>query len=233
MSELIDVAHGDDPAYGEIHVGLYMAIMSDVLDRTRQIIQAEALTTHLPNTPRPAEPSRPEIKTKMMSKAAIEQATARPLALLRMQISQYNSPVPASFIRLSGGTAHHATQFFNPEEYFCLTLTSPIASGATGDVYAGSIEMLSSTGEILSLSHVAVKFAFEPEQQNRMRNEAEIYEHLSSSGATGIPILFGLFQDSESDTLALIMSHVGRCLVHRIPLDDDQDPPFFITPSER
>jgi hypothetical protein len=35
LSELIDVPHCKSPGYGKIHVGLYMAIIHDLFDRTR------------------------------------------------------------------------------------------------------------------------------------------------------------------------------------------------------
>lgn len=42
LSELIDVVHGKDPAYGRLHIGLHMAIIQDVLDRMHQQIKLEA-----------------------------------------------------------------------------------------------------------------------------------------------------------------------------------------------
>jgi hypothetical protein len=62
-----------------------------------------------------------------------------------------------------------------------------------------------------------VKFAFKPQQQQRLRHEFSIYEHLTSSEVEGIPMVFGLFEDTESDTLALVMTHVGICLLDRKP----------------
>ncbi|KAG5729923.1 Negative regulator of sexual conjugation and meiosis [Termitomyces sp. T112] len=46
-----------------------------------------------------------------------------------------------------------------------------------------------------------------------MRHEFSIYEHLTSRGVEqGIPLVFGLFKDVETDAMALVMSHVGKSL---------------------
>ncbi|KAG5642164.1 hypothetical protein DXG03_003548 [Asterophora parasitica] len=161
ISELIDVANFDNPPYGELHVGLYMAILADVFDRTQQLVQADANTMHL-------------------------------------------------------GDA----------------LSAPIGYGSTGDVYAGSIELLSSTGGTLSLPNVAIKFAFAPKQQKRIQHEFQIHQHLRSSGVTGIPLVIGLFQDTQSGIMALVMNDVGRSLAHRIP-ENEGDALFSVSPSER
>ena len=44
-----------------------------------------------------------------------------------------------------------------------------------------------------------------------------IYQQLTLSEVKGIPSVFGLFEDTESDTLALVMTHVGVCLLDREP----------------
>lgn len=36
ISDLIDVPHCKNPGYGKLHIGLYMSIMHDIMDRTLQ-----------------------------------------------------------------------------------------------------------------------------------------------------------------------------------------------------
>lgn len=44
ISDLIDIPRCKDPGYGKIHIGLYMSIMHDVLDRTRQQSEQDHIT---------------------------------------------------------------------------------------------------------------------------------------------------------------------------------------------
>lgn len=41
MSDLIDVTRCKDPAYAHIHLGLFISIIDDIRDRTRQLIAEE------------------------------------------------------------------------------------------------------------------------------------------------------------------------------------------------
>jgi hypothetical protein len=97
-----------------------------------------------------------------------------------------------------------------------LEVSSEIAAGATGVVYNAMLEVSTTSTGVQSLKAV-VKFAFEREQQKRLRHEFSIYEHLASLEVDNIPTVFGLFEDTESDVLALIMTHVGVCLLDRGP----------------
>jgi hypothetical protein len=97
-----------------------------------------------------------------------------------------------------------------------LVVSSEIAAGATGIVHNAMLEVTSTSDGVRSLK-VVVKFAFEREQQKRLRHEFSIYQHLASLEIDNIPTVLGLFKDTESDTLALIMTHVGLCLLDRGP----------------
>ncbi|KAG5640223.1 hypothetical protein DXG03_009771 [Asterophora parasitica] len=231
ISELIDVRKCKAPGYGKIHIGLMMAIIQDVHDRALQIIhdeQSAPLTRDVPqriNTDTGVQ--EPTCKNEDLQ-VVLQEASLRPLALLRMQHLHFNSPVPASLLRIDSDGGSSRKTHFKPTEYFCLTITSPIASGATGEAHNASIELLSSTGKTLSFSDVVVKLAFRPDQRLRMRHEFEVYQHLTLAGTTGIPVVFGLFEDVESETLALVMNNVGKSIIERI--EDDK---IRISESER
>lgn len=38
VSDLIDVTRCEDPGYGHIHIGLFMSLIEDACDRTRQLV---------------------------------------------------------------------------------------------------------------------------------------------------------------------------------------------------
>ncbi|KAG6860909.1 hypothetical protein C0995_006163 [Termitomyces sp. Mi166 len=124
---------------------------------------------------------------------------------------------------------------YKPHEYFCITLTSPLGTGATGNAHEGIIDLMEPSGDSLSLPNIVVKFAFRPDERQRLRHEFKVYEHSKSIRVTGIPHHFGLFKDVESDTLALVMTNGGTCLLDRKPRPDPDvyDPPFTVSKSER
>lgn len=76
------------------------------------------------------------------------------------------------------------------------------------------------------MRNVVVKLSFTPEQHERMRFEYRIYRHLA--GIPGILRVFGLFEDIEGGTLALVMEHGGCSLEDRGELDK-----VVVSPSER
>ncbi|KAG6804774.1 hypothetical protein H0H93_006829, partial [Arthromyces matolae] len=60
---------------------------------------------------------------------------------------------------------------------------------------------------------VVVKVASQEKEVEGLRHEYRIYEHLSRKGVVdGIPLVFGLFKDTESEVTALVMNHVGTDL---------------------
>ena len=135
------------------------------------------------------------------------------VALVQLRYGVYNSPAPASFLRV-GKTHSTANQTCSPDQYILLDVGPEIATGAIGVVHNAELQVSTTSDGIKSLK-VVVKFAFKRWQRKKLRHEFSIYEHLSSSGIDGIPIAFGLFEDTDSDTLALVMTHVGICLLDR------------------
>lgn len=226
-----------------------MAIIEDALDRTRQLVQRETEMSSENSKKRKREVlqrsesrKRPKTRASIAQEAArkaeylrkfkavSEEVSSRSLALIRIQHHHFNSPAPASFFR-ANLPEPAGKSVYEPHEYFYLTITSKLAAGATGDTHAATIELLSTNGESYTLDKVVVKLAFERDQRKRMRHEFEVYEHLKSSGVAGIPHIFGLLEDVESDTLALVMNNVGTCLWDRRP--DKEKAAFPVTKSER
>ncbi|KAG6847798.1 hypothetical protein H0H93_005933 [Arthromyces matolae] len=245
LSGLIDVNKGSDSSYGAIHIGLFISILSDVLDRAAQV---EAKTSQTSRKRRRSaatvvEPcKRPRTRTMTAAEAVrkasdrkelqimVDEISSRPLALLRMQYDRFNSPVPASFLR-DDTSSKPVKSSYEPTEYFILTLTSYLGDGATGQIHTATVELFGSDGNMHSFSNAVVKFAFLPNPRQRLRHEFKVYQKLKASGITCIPEVFGLFKDVEGDTLALVMTHAGKCLADRRP--DIQRSAFYVSKDER
>ncbi|KAG6910058.1 hypothetical protein DXG01_013504 [Tephrocybe rancida] len=218
VSDPIDVQRCRDPAYGHIQIGLYMSIVDDVRDRTVQIISQEAnskATKRKREAPIPESNKRPRTRatTTLEEARRLEyqrnfKLCPRTLALLRIQHGPYNSPAPSSFLRIDDGEASHKSTY-RPGEYFRITITSEIAYGATGDAHRATIDLLGPDGRVVTFPDAVVKLAFNPVQRKRLRHEFVIYRRLMSTGARGIPYVFGLFEDVETQTLALVMENAG------------------------
>ncbi|RDB15957.1 Mitogen-activated protein kinase 14B [Hypsizygus marmoreus] len=244
ISDLIDVTKCADPSYGTLHIGLYMAIIEDALDRAHQLAEREKNAVpkikrkmrineseSLQFRKRPktravvAKEAALKLEREKAFEAVVRESHSRNLAILRIRYAHFNSEAPASFLRVN--SVRETT--YTPKEYLSITITSEIAAGAAGDVHAATLELLASNGEAVHYD-VVVKLAFEPEQQTRMRHEFAVYQHLISSGVKGIPHIFGLFQDAESDALMLVMTNVGLCVWDRRP--DKRTAKFTISKSE-
>lgn len=114
---------------------------------------------------------------------------------------------------------------YSLNECISLVLTSRIGSGSTGTVHGATLEVRPNVGPPITRD-VVVKLSFTPEQHERMRSEYCIYQHLA--GIPGILHVFGLFEDIEGGTLALVMEHGGCSLEDRGELDK-----VVVSPSER
>ncbi|KAG6902031.1 hypothetical protein C0995_005364 [Termitomyces sp. Mi166 len=244
ISDLIDITQCENPMYSKVQIGLFISIINDVRDRTRQLISQEAKampkkrkrgfsppeTSKRPKTRQSAalEETR-KMEDQRNFKAVCNSLKDRNLALLQIRHGPYNSTVPSSFLRVDRAEFTPKSKF-KPVDYFCITVTSELSWGATGDTHAAVIDFLGSDGKTLSFPHVVVKFAFADSQKKRLRHEFHVYTHLMASGARGIPHMFGLFEDVETEALALVMEHVGSSLWDcRVPDKTDR---LHITISE-
>ena len=86
-----------------------------------------------------------------------------------------------------------------------LVITSEIAEGAIGVVHGGVLE-IESSGPCLFLD-VVVKLAFTYRQQDSLKHEYSIYQHLVSKRVRGIPTPLGLFNSLGDGPSALLMTH--------------------------
>ncbi|KNZ75774.1 hypothetical protein J132_01619 [Termitomyces sp. J132] len=248
LSDLIDVTNCKDPAYAHLQIGLIISIIDDIRDRTRQIIAQEgksksakrkgrALCSENNKRPRTRRSVALEEARKLDYgrglKSACDGIADRDLALLRIQYGPYNSPAPSSLLRIKDTGIGVPKKSFEPHEYFRVTITSEIAHGSTGNAHAATIDFLEQNGKTVSFSNVVVKFAFAAVQKKRLSHEFNVYSHLMSTNVRGIPHVFGLFQDVETESLALIMEYAGLTLWDcRLPVKSKRLE-FVISESEK
>lgn len=116
---------------------------------------------------------------------------------------------------------------YQPHQYVTITLSEPILTGATGTAHRGVAQISLESGEVL-VHKVVVKLVFpdkdtrpeeevnytlEPTGHERVLREYSIYQHLASAGChDGILPVFGLFEDIDSGTFALVMDDGGTSL---------------------
>lgn len=152
--------------------------------------------------------------------------SSRDLALVSLNYDCYKSPVPSSFVRVGPSCARgfadipfkkpSRTSRYTPDQYLNITMSEKLGSGALGVTHRGSIE-LDVDGEIIS-HPIVLKLVFCQHRSRRKRLEREhaIYRHLASAeGVEGVLDCYGIFEDTETGTLALIMDDGGKSLSDR------------------
>lgn len=170
---------------------------------------------------------------RIPNKAVCDGLADRDLALLRIQHGPYNSPAPSTFLRVKDSGSVILKDNYEPLEYFRITVTSEIARGSTGDAHAAMIDFLGANGKTLSFPNIVVKFSFAAVQKKRLRHEFNVYSHLMSANARGVPHAFGLFEDIETEALILILEHAGSTIWDcRLP-DKSKRLQFMISESEK
>ncbi|KAF7299256.1 Protein kinase domain-containing protein [Mycena indigotica] len=252
LSEVYDTTECENPEYIKLHVGIHLAQVFDAVAR------AKAATKHTesrrssrkrPNTEYAAGPLPSSKRFKQSPKKTslqqlpMELASQRDLMLLHMQYGIYHSPAPASFIRATPCLVHKTKTkrkegYSAPirrsyEVYECLevVLASQIGKGATGTAHEATARLTTKDGQTLIEKNLIVKLAFREQPQRRMRHEYEIYKHLAEQGVTGVPHVYGLFEDLEGGAIALIMTNCGRNLWDS--REDKTKPLTPVAPTQR
>ncbi|KAG6835535.1 hypothetical protein H0H93_000423, partial [Arthromyces matolae] len=219
LTDLIDIPNCSNPPYGRLQAGLYLAILQDAISRLKQ---QQAIDNEKPKSRRRRrEPEDVPTTTRYNTRSAVskesdearsfevlkQHASKCPLALVTLRYGNYNSVSPSAFLRL--GATEKTT--YGPHEYISLVLTSEIGSGGVGTVYRAKLE--AAIDGSLCESSVAVKLGFTKYHTERLLLENSAYGRLSKGGVTeGIPFVFGLFMDTESDVAALVMTYHGQSL---------------------
>jgi hypothetical protein len=119
---------------------------------------------------------------------------------------------------------------YTPSQYFSLTLSEPIGSGAIGVVHRALVEIELESG--FKVQHrLVVKLVFSnfSGSQRKLRKEHSIYHYLASKdGVEGVLPVYGLFEDTETGTLALIMDDGGSSIQYGVSVPEEQQ---YVTKS--
>ncbi|KAJ6458408.1 hypothetical protein C8R47DRAFT_1163195 [Mycena vitilis] len=232
LSDLIDVTNFES-GYVKLHVGLYIAMIQDTIDRTAQRAKVEERPLRTRGEKRShsdaplraskrRKTSRVESAETPESESAVSVASTRNLVLLYIQYDVYNSPVPASFIRSAPAlvesvpdrpfTRPPVKRRYEQNECITITLTSEIAAGATGIAHTAILKVTTAGGATAEET-VVVKITFTSEQQDRLRHEYDVYRRLADSDVQGVPKIYGIFDDLEGGAIVLVMSRCGESLL--------------------
>ncbi|KIM42909.1 hypothetical protein M413DRAFT_26874 [Hebeloma cylindrosporum] len=237
LSGLIDPINTQDPRYRKLHVALNMAIVRDVLERhelatipgTKRAAEEADIEDSLPPTKRRKAAMVSLLKDEPKHSEIIREIGPRMIALVNLKYGPFCSPIPASFIRIGPSCA----RIFQPKlirteklkrkylahEYFTLVLDAPRGEGSTGIVYPAALEaqVKLPSGEVSTIktSNLVLKLAFSKDQQKQLLHEFGIYFHLARKEVKGIIPVHGIFRDSDSGVVALLMDNGGQNLRQR------------------
>ncbi|KIM42906.1 hypothetical protein M413DRAFT_26872 [Hebeloma cylindrosporum] len=251
LSGLIDPVNTQDPRYRKLHVALNLAIVRDVLERhdlammvgTKRTAEGADVDESFPAAKRrkaampTEEPKHSEITREIGH---------RMIALVNLQYGPYFSPTPASFIRIGPSCApilqpelvrmQKLKRKYLAHEYFTLVLGEPRGEGATGIVHPATFEaqlkLPSGDFSTVKTSNLVLKLGFSNDQQKRLRHEFEVYSHLAQKQVKGVIPVHGLFRDSDSGVLGLLMDNGGQNLRQREMQRTGEEMPLQVTLSE-
>ncbi|KAF7309356.1 Protein kinase domain-containing protein [Mycena indigotica] len=230
ISPVFDVTACKDPGYIQLQVGTYTAMTLDAIARAKEAKRTPAPIRRSPRKRRNPDPTdsrakkrqKMSIKTREKPLPPIAIASQRDMMFLTLQYGIHCSPAPASFIRAAQCLVHATKRkpnykppikrSYKPEEYFELLLTSQIGDGATGVVHSANLRVVTKAGSALTHDNLVLKIAFQERQQVRMRHEYAIYQRLAEHGVTGVPQVYGLFEDLEGGAIALLMNNCGKTI---------------------
>ncbi|KAF4573544.1 hypothetical protein AB1N83_009777 [Pleurotus pulmonarius] len=224
LSDLISVPSIMEPgSYTKLHLGLYVSIIRDALDRATHIPQGDA--TPLPQqhgqlgeVPSARRQLPPEKSTTSFDGNATtvdfsSDLFSRNLLLVSLNYGVYCSPHPATFFRRGHQPASAKGASYKATEYVRIRLVS---QGATGSVHDGTLEAYRENEDPI-ICRIVAKLALNDAQKERVKHEAAVYERLVKAGVNGIPKYYGLFEDPRSGHLMLVTRHEGLPLPHKIP----------------
>jgi hypothetical protein len=152
-----------------------------------------------------------------MQMQQIIEMLSQPMRLfMYLRFAVYDSPVPATFVRVLPPTFVHPKLSMSPNKYMTIVLSSELAQGATGVVHGGTLGM--ETGHQRICLDIVAKLAFGDDQQERLKHEYSMYCHLASKGVKNIPTPLGLFKDVEDGALALLLTPAGVPIIKKCQL---------------
>ncbi|KAF9556374.1 hypothetical protein CPC08DRAFT_725786 [Agrocybe pediades] len=203
LSPLIDPVNNRNPSYGKLNFGLFSAISQDLLERFENERNSKSTTDY---------------QDAMRKKKKVKKTTSS------HQIG-YDEPhfsvLPRPALPVPPETFHSTSKSkFRATGYIDMTLSQPMGKGAVGVVHPATVSIEVESGDVVE-HKLVVKLAFSRTQKAGLRHEYDVYSHFAKAGYVGdIVDVHGLFEDPDSNTLALVMENGGRSLAH---LNDEEE----------
>ncbi|KAJ3510441.1 hypothetical protein NLJ89_g4668 [Agrocybe chaxingu] len=261
LSELVDTVLSSDPAYRALHIGLHLAIVKDLLDRKTSHPVESSVEDHFKRRrgSRPEDDVQRK-RQKLDSETTkggnstdalkigdvdlAEELESRMLALFYLDYGCYRSPAPSSFHRVAPSCSFVSSvesfkppkrkSAYKPVHYFTLVLGPPLAEGAVGVGHPAEIIFVSTSRGSIRNNNLVVKLAFGEAEREKMWHEYRIYQHMwRNKDMKGIVKVYGMFQDAETGTLALLMEHGGTSATRREAARSGQVDVLHLTSDER
>ena len=171
-----------------IHDGFYSSVSSAILSRIPSVSQHHHF-------------SAPPIVLRTSSLTSSEPAG---IAMSRTSSSESSdSDTSLGSVLIESETSFQLTSIAEePPSFLCLT--QRLGKGAVGETWKG---VFSQPGVTLD---VAAKVGFSKDSRQHLINEAEIYEVLRQKDINGVPVMIGLFDDSDDQVPILVTTYAGE-----------------------
>ncbi|KAF9038305.1 hypothetical protein BDZ89DRAFT_1157159 [Hymenopellis radicata] len=223
LTELLDLATSENPTFGKFYTGLHLAAAHDSLKRLPLKM----------NRKRPRDGDEYHLPVKRR-KTSNHQNGAEMKAQLHLRNSniiaayfrhrQHDSPAPILLFSDERGTPGSA---YRPKDYVKLVLDERLGAGATGEALTALIQPDASSRSP-KYSPLVFKMATDAERIERLIHESKIYTQLEAAGVEGIPRSLGIWQDSQRNICALILTNAGHPLGDRL----DEEQKVTLTPMQ-
>ncbi|KAF9042140.1 kinase-like domain-containing protein [Panaeolus papilionaceus] len=221
------------PPYMRYHMALYASIIDDAFSRldATEVSQRRNQKRPAPDDQIPTRTSK-RLKGEEAQNDVIRpgednetEIASRHVLLVSFHFGPFHSPAPSSFLRVSSSChpSFVSKSFSKPKANRQYSLTKclnfvakeKVGQGATGTVYRGSLEMETSSGRILD-EDVVLKIPLGNKPIDRIHQEYAVYKQLAEAGVTtGIAKVYGIFEDVETGSIAMMMQYVGTNLLSR------------------
>ncbi|KAH9474899.1 hypothetical protein JR316_0013367 [Psilocybe cubensis] len=243
LSDVIDTMRWSSLGFGQIHLGLVLAAIRDRLSmineeellnrhssrRTENLIQRNLYNAIKNNATRPQQrisnPVHQLTSTEMDKKFFNDELARRDMVFLFADFGVHQSPAPSAFRRMepscvsrlfnSNSYNFKHKPSYSPDSYISATINqTSIGEGSMGVAYKTIVEVETSSGTKYQRGMV-IKLAT-GDIKEKIINEYEVYKQLASRGVTrGIIGTHGLFHDTETGAMLMLMDDAGNSLADR------------------
>ncbi|KAF9563601.1 hypothetical protein CPC08DRAFT_319668 [Agrocybe pediades] len=237
LSDIIDPRR---EGYGRIHTGLVLAILHDAIDRVwkvRPVSNHLPRPERMVGNPKMEKKRRrgagPLRKRQIITRREgyllsdhqliDDEIGKRGILTLVFETDILRSPAPSVLHRLGPPCIArlHQPNFrspirkseYNPEDYITVIIRDPpLGTGASGIVFRVSVEIQTRSGATMT-KEIVLKFSHWNTNPGELFHEYAIYDQLMSRNVSkGIIGVYGLFEDLDTRTAAILMDDAGKSL---------------------